>query len=188
MVLCFLSLLRLIHRGEKAPIHRLCDFHKGLYCVLSFPARTIPLQRGTGAHVLPVSKAMLLLCQASCCRPVCLCFENMSLVFHHCVHKLGASLLGVISHPRIIYIHAHTRSWEEMFVCFCLLILPPPLKALRGCEMWHLQLFCRLWHNSVLTTLWSLTISLSNEERSKQSVQSRSDCPCVFSEETGDLM
>lgn len=101
-----------------------------LYSALCSFARAIFLQRGAIAHVPPVCKVVLLLCQASCCCPVCLCFRNMSLVFHHCMHRPVVSLLGTITYIST-NIHAQCIcTHREIFACFCLLILPPPLKAL----------------------------------------------------------
>lgn len=76
----------------------------------------------------PVSEVVLLLCQASRCRPVCLCFGNMSVVFHYCCS--GCSPLAE-SHHLSTPIHTRLhRSHREIFAWFSLLPLPPPLKTL----------------------------------------------------------
>lgn len=76
----------------------------------------------------PVSEVVLLLCQASRCRPVGLCFGNMSVVFHYCCS--GCSPLAE-SHHLSTPIHTCLhRSHREIFARFSLLPLPPPLKTL----------------------------------------------------------
>lgn len=126
----FHSLKMRLYRGKKGVLaHGLRNQGRALYSVPCSLARAIFLQTGTIAHVPLVSKVILLLCQASCCCPVCLCFGNMSLVFHHCVHKPVVSTLRAITY---INTHLHTcciRPHRKIFACFCLLLLPPPLKA-----------------------------------------------------------
>lgn len=89
----------------------------------------------------PVSEVVLLLCQTTCCRPVCLCFGNMSVVFHYCCS--GYSPLAESHH---LSTHIHTclhRSQREIFAWFSLLPLPPPLKTLgmRNVPSWIMLSF-----------------------------------------------
>lgn len=89
----------------------------------------------------PVSEVVLLLCQASCCRPVCLCFGSMSVVFHYCCS--GCSPLAE-SHHLSMPIHTCLhRSHREIFAWFSLLPLPPPLKILgmRNVPSWIMLSF-----------------------------------------------
>lgn len=94
-----------------------------LFCTIN-SCQNHPSVEGAIAHVPPVSEAVLLLCQASCCRPVCLRFGNMSWVFHHCMLRLAVPLLRAITYL-CMRTHAclHTFPWRN--ICLVLFAHSP---------------------------------------------------------------
>lgn len=101
----FHSLKMCLYRGKGVLAHGFRNQGRALYSVPCSLARAIFLQMGTIAHVPLVSKVILLLCQASCCCPVCLCFGNMSLVFP----PLRAQACGL--HAESHHLYKHTSAY-----------------------------------------------------------------------------